>query len=113
MANINSISPIKPELPEFPLPGGFTSSAEYLRHLVMQGLEQRYPDKLDDVVKQAEHELSVINQLGFNDYFLIIDDIVNWANKQNISVGPGCGHAPVALFGLYFGRHYFHGHFAT
>jgi len=92
-----SIHSRKPELPDFELPNGFDSSDEYLRHLVMLGLEKKYPDKVNTVIKQAEHELEIIKQLGYTDYFLIIADIIAWARKQGIPVGSGRGSAPSSL----------------
>lgn len=43
------------------------------------------------ILRRAEYELSVINNMGFPDYFLIVADYINWAKDQGISVGPGRG----------------------
>ncbi|WP_261663042.1 DNA polymerase III subunit alpha, partial [Deinococcus sp. Marseille-Q6407] len=49
------------------------------------------------VLRRAEYELSVINNMGFPDYFLIVADYINWAKDQNISVGPGRGSGAGSL----------------
>ena len=93
----DSIPTRKSELPEFDIPGSFATSAEYLHHLVMQGLEKQYPNNTNTAIMQAEHELEIINRLGFTDYFLIVADAVNWAREHDIPVGPGRGTAPASL----------------
>ncbi|EYB66776.1 DNA polymerase III subunit alpha [Deinococcus phoenicis] len=49
------------------------------------------------VLRRAEYELSVINNMGFPDYFLIVADYINWAKDQDISVGPGRGSGAGSL----------------
>ncbi|WP_102128377.1 DNA polymerase III subunit alpha [Deinococcus planocerae] len=49
------------------------------------------------VLRRAEYELSVINNMGFPDYFLIVADYINWAKDQGISVGPGRGSGAGSL----------------
>ncbi|WP_345455895.1 DNA polymerase III subunit alpha [Deinococcus aluminii] len=49
------------------------------------------------ILRRAEYELSVINNMGFPDYFLIVADYINWAKDQNISVGPGRGSGAGSL----------------
>ncbi|HQK58388.1 MAG TPA: DNA polymerase III subunit alpha [Candidatus Pacearchaeota archaeon] len=49
--------------------------------------------KLKEIVERMEYELSVINKAGFVDYFLIVQDYVNWAKSNHIVVGPGRGSA--------------------
>lgn len=67
----------------------FTDSAEYLKEIAyfaikQRGLGQEYTDRLDE-------EISIINQLGFADYFLIVWDLVHWADANNIGRGTGRG----------------------
>jgi DNA polymerase-3 subunit alpha len=78
-------------LPEFEIPPGFAGADAYLRHLTMEGLKKRYPGVNETAVKRAEYELDVIIQMGFTGYFLIVEDFINWAKAQGISVGPGRG----------------------
>ncbi|GHF38866.1 DNA polymerase III subunit alpha [Deinococcus metalli] len=49
------------------------------------------------LLRRAEYELSVINNMGFPDYFLIVADYINWAKDQDISVGPGRGSGAGSL----------------
>jgi len=96
-------------IPKFPLPKGVTEKA-YLDETVYQGLAVRYgsvkeKDSLDmsvvdvkkklskEVLERAEFELNIIDQMGFNGYFLIIADFMNWGKEQGIVFGPGRGSA--------------------
>ncbi|MBH5317241.1 DNA polymerase III subunit alpha [Paenibacillus sp. GSMTC-2017] len=93
-------------LPVFrPVPAG-TSSARYLAELCLDGLNSRYAG-LDDWVegagfrKTAEarlaFELSVIESMGFSDYFLIVWDFVRFAHERGIRTGPGRGSSAGSL----------------
>jgi DNA-directed DNA polymerase III PolC len=83
-----------PQLPSFPLPEGFTSDSEYLRHLTFQGAKQCWGDRLpDDVVERLAYELKVIDDMGFSSYFLIVWDLIDHARQLDIRVGPGRGSA--------------------
>ncbi|TML41675.1 MAG: DNA polymerase III subunit alpha [Actinobacteria bacterium] len=63
----------KPQLPAFPLPVGFASDDDYLRHLAFEGARQRYGDPLGpEVVERLEFELGVICDMGFSAYFLVV-----------------------------------------
>jgi DNA polymerase-3 subunit alpha len=97
-------------IPKFPVPEGETEKS-FLDKLVFRGLVGRYcpPDKQvvsqelsiaaakkmlpKHVLERAEYELGVIEQMGFNGYFLIIADFVNWGKDQGIVFGPGRGSA--------------------
>jgi DNA polymerase III subunit alpha len=82
------------ELPEFPLPFGFTSDAEYLRHLVYEGARDRYGDPLEAAVRERiDFELDVIIDMGFAAYFLVVWDLIKYARDQKWRVGPGRGSA--------------------
>lgn len=72
-------------LPLFPLPDGFTAET-YLRHLCEEGLKQRYGERANDPIVRSrlEHELSIIHQMGFDAYFLIVWDLCRFARTQNI-----------------------------
>ncbi|GHU15978.1 DNA-directed DNA polymerase [Spirochaetia bacterium] len=80
-----------PLLPDFEIPAGFADADEYLRHLTMEGLEKRYPNRVAEVIERAEYELGVITSMGFPGYFLIVADFINWAKEHEIPVGPGRG----------------------
>ena len=79
-------------LPEFPIEGNI-SSIEYLRNLINEKFPKRYPDADTKVKERLEYELGVIEKTKFADYFLIVQDIVNWAKSHGIVVGPGRGSA--------------------
>lgn len=72
-------------LPEFPVPAGATA-ASYLCSLVEAGLRQRYGDDADrgPVQRRLAHELAVIGQLGLDNYFLVVWDIVREARARGI-----------------------------
>ena len=85
-------------LPSFPLPKGYADTFAYLQALAKEGMKQRFGSKPPQGYKERlEYELGVIKQAGFAGYFLIVQDFVNWAKKQGISVGPGRGSAAGAL----------------
>ncbi len=84
----------KPQLPTFPLPDGFSSDAEYLRHLTMEGAKERWGAALDDrIVERLAYELQVIESMGFSSYFLIVWDLIRYARTSGFRVGPGRGSA--------------------
>ena len=83
-------------LPRFPLPEGADSSQTYLRSLCEAGLDERYghgSQYREEALERLAFELDVINDMGFNDYFLIVWDLFNEANKRSIPSGPGRGSA--------------------
>jgi DNA polymerase-3 subunit alpha len=80
-----------PLLPDFEIPSGYVSTDDYLRRLAMEGLEKRYPGRIEEVRERAEYELNVIIKMGFTGYYLIVADFINWAKERNIPVGPGRG----------------------
>ncbi len=80
-------------LPHFPVPAGHTSLS-YLRELVIQGARERYGGDLGGPVgERIEHELRIIEQMGFPDYFLIVWDLIRYAKDRRIRTGPGRGSA--------------------
>jgi DNA polymerase-3 subunit alpha len=78
--------------PKFSLPKGETADS-YLRKLTYERLKRRYPKPSKEILKRVEYELGIIIKMGYAEYFLIIQDVVNWAKKQGIRVGPGRGSA--------------------
>ncbi len=85
-------------LPMFPLSNGSTPKDELLR-LAMAGLDDkvargRIPvsgHSIDEYRERITYELSVIDRMGYNDYFLIVSDYVGFAKEAGIPVGPGRG----------------------
>lgn len=96
-------------IPTFPTPEGHNEKT-YLDQLVFQGLAWRYGEvPFEDaeamtieearkhtpknVLERADYELGVIDRMGFNGYFLIVQDFINWGKNQGIIFGPGRGSA--------------------
>lgn len=96
-------------IPTFPTPDGYNEKT-YLHKLVWSGLAYRYGGKTreeaeiieekearallsGDIVERADYELGVIDSMGFNGYFLIVQDFINWGKDQGIVFGPGRGSA--------------------
>ena len=80
-------------IPRYDCPDGLDEKA-YLRKLVMEGLAERYGDPPPAAaVERMEMELGVIDKMGFNAYFLIVWDFVDYAKSNGIAVGPGRGSA--------------------
>ncbi|EEG72508.1 DNA polymerase III subunit alpha [[Clostridium] hylemonae] len=80
------------KLPKYDVPEGYTSW-EYLRKLCFEGLKRRYPDGEEALAERLEYELSVIQSMGYVDYFLIVWDFIKYAKDHDIIVGPGRGSA--------------------
>jgi DNA polymerase III subunit alpha len=84
-------------LPQFPVPGGETE-VTYLRKLVEEGTQQRYGTEPGaDVWERVEHELKIIEEMGFPAYFLIVWDLIRHARENGIRVGPGRGSAAASI----------------
>ncbi|HKW72965.1 MAG TPA: DNA polymerase III subunit alpha, partial [Candidatus Dormibacteraeota bacterium] len=83
-------------LPPFDVPDGLKPD-EYLRQLVLKGIEWRFGQATPAISERAEQELSVISQTGYASYFLIVWDFYNFARQNGIVVGPGRGSAAGSL----------------
>jgi DNA polymerase-3 subunit alpha len=96
-------------IPEFPVPEG-EDEKSYLHKLVWRGLAWRYGTATEasaanltevearkivppDTIIRADYELGIIDSMGFNGYFLIISDFINWGKDEGIVFGPGRGSA--------------------
>ena len=87
-------------LPDYKVPDGFDSFS-YLKHLCYEGLDWRYGKERADIrdssgrtlEEKMDYELGVISDMGYVEYFLIVWDFINYARKNDISVGPGRGSA--------------------
>ena len=82
------------KLPRFPLPEGFETDSDYLRQLTFEGARARWGEQLEDsVTERLVFELQTIADMGFSSYFLIVWDLIDYARKAGIRVGPGRGSA--------------------
>ncbi|EGD51420.1 DNA polymerase III catalytic subunit, DnaE type [Thermoanaerobacter thermohydrosulfuricus] len=86
----------KTKLPKYDLPEG-VDSYEYLRNLCYEGLYKRYKNPGKEVIERLDYELSVIKQMGYVDYFLIVWDFIKFAKDNGIMTGPGRGSAAGSL----------------
>jgi len=84
------------KLPKYDVPEGYTSW-EYLNQLCLEGFEKRYPNDNGELKKQLLYELSIIQKMGYVDYFLIVWDFIKFARDHGIAVGPGRGSAAGSL----------------
>src|SRR4051794_11814096 len=90
-------------MPSFPVPEGETEDS-WLEKEVARGLVRRYPNGVpDDRRAQAAYELSVINQMGFPGYFLLVADLCQYAREHGIRVGPGRGSAAGSMIAYLLG----------
>ena len=80
------------KLPHFEVPQGYDSWT-YLNKLCSDGLAERYPQDDGSLRKKLDYELSIIQKMGYVDYFLIVWDYINYCRENGIAVGPGRGSA--------------------
>ena len=100
-------------IPKFPVPEG-EDEKSYLDKLVFRGLAERYgvmtPEQAEtaeiekirkllpkEVLARIDYELSIVDKMGYNGYFLIVQDFINWGKGQGIVYGPGRGSAAGSL----------------
>lgn len=83
-------------LPSFSAPDGI-SNLEYLKQLADMGLQRKMPEADDEARARLALELSIIERMGFVDYFLIVWDFVHYAHENGIFVGPGRGSGAASL----------------
>lgn len=104
-ASIPEIDNHKIHFPSLPLPEGFQTEKEYLIHLGHEGLRRRYnfdpkhpqTEKEHALIKQFNYEISVIEKTGFINYFLVVQDFVQYSLSHGIPVGPGRGSGAGSL----------------
>ncbi len=87
----------KTKLPHFEVPNG-ENHFEYFKRQCYEGLYRLYgenPDK--SLIDRLEYELRVVNEMGYVDYYLIVNDFVQYAKSQDIPVGPGRGSGAGSL----------------
>ncbi|MGN1315573.1 MAG: DNA polymerase III subunit alpha [Acutalibacteraceae bacterium] len=83
------------KLPLFDIPTD--DHRAYLKNECVKGLENIFGTVTGEYAQRLEYELSVIDEMGFNDYFLIVADFIRFAKSKNIPVGPGRGSAAGSL----------------
>ncbi|HIY42583.1 MAG TPA: DNA polymerase III subunit alpha, partial [Candidatus Nocardiopsis merdipullorum] len=90
-------------MPAFPIPEGETESS-WLAKEVERHLHKRYPDGPTEAARRrVEHELGIINEMGFPAYFLVVADICQYARNNGIALGPGRGSAAGSMIAYVLG----------
>ncbi|MBM7688222.1 DNA polymerase III subunit alpha [Enterococcus ureilyticus] len=83
-------------LPHFPIPDG-KQAGVFLKELCLQKLPERIPDASIEYEQRLEKELTIIHTMGFDDYFLIVWDVMAFAHDRKIVTGAGRGSAAGSL----------------
>jgi DNA polymerase-3 subunit alpha len=85
--------------PQFPIPkdAGMNSLDDYLTYLTFEGLNKKVENVTDELKQRIDYELSVIKQMGYAGYFLIVQDFIQAAKSKQIAVGPGRGSVTGSL----------------
>ncbi|MBD2326095.1 DNA polymerase III subunit alpha [Alkalinema sp. FACHB-956] len=91
----------EPRIPDYPVPAGYTL-ASYFEEVTRKGLIDRfqvssYAEISQDYRDRLEYELQLMQQMGFDAYFLVVWDYIKYARDNNIPVGPGRGSAAGSL----------------
>lgn len=81
------------QLPYYPIPAPYEDDQAYLKALCKERIGRRYQPVTEEVEKRLEYELEIIHRMGYDSYFLIVWDFINYAKEQGIAVGPGRGSA--------------------
>lgn len=84
------------KLPKYTPPNGKTA-AEFMREVAMTGLRAKYREITDEIMERFDYEFSMIERMGYIDYYLIVWDYINFAKKNGIIVGPGRGSGAGSL----------------
>lgn len=91
-----TLRPSTPSLPSFPLQYK-NDSVEELNYLCREGLKKRFSSPSSQAEERLTYELTIIEKTGFADYFLIVQDFIQFARAAGIAVGPGRGSAAGSL----------------
>ncbi len=83
----------KLQLPEYPLPENYSDEEKFLRDLCYKKISERFEVVTEEIKSRLEYELKIIHEMGYDGYFLIVWDFINFARKNKIPVGPGRGSA--------------------
>lgn len=84
-------------LPKTEVPAQFDSEDAYLRHLSYEGAKERFGEINEAITQRMDHELDIIQSMGFAGYFLIVAELIQSAKDLNVWVGPGRGSAAGSL----------------
>ncbi len=93
----------KLQMPEYPLPKNYTDAAQYLHDLCYQKVYERYSLLTDEISSRLDYELDVIKKMGYDGYFLIVWNFIDYAKKKKIAIGPGRGSAAGSIVSYILG----------
>jgi len=79
------------------LPAQYKNPYQELSNLAVEGLKERGVYKSDGYMDRLEEELAIIESKNFGPYFLVVRNMINWAKKEGIQVGPGRGSSAGSL----------------
>ena len=91
-------------MPHYPLPTGFENDVDgYLRHLTFERAGIRFPELTQVIQDRLNHELDIVQEMGYAGYFLIVQDFTTAARDLGVRVGPGRGSAAGSLIAYCLG----------
>src|SRR6056300_413852 len=79
------------------LPAQYQNPMQELASLAIEGLKERGVYKTEGYMERLEEEMAIIEEKNFGPYFLVVRNMINWAKKQGIIVGPGRGSSAGSL----------------
>ena len=80
-------------LPHYAIPEQYSSMDEYLRALTYKNAKKRYGELTQEITERIDQELTIIKNMGFAGYFLVVQDFTTEARNRDVFVGPGRGSA--------------------
>ena len=90
-------------LPYYPIPAPYADDEAYLHHLCEENLPRRYATVTEKIRERLEYELGIIHRMGYDSYFLIVWDFINYSREHGIGVGPGRGSAAGSIVAYLLG----------
>lgn len=93
----------KIQMPVYPLPENYSDEKIFLHDLCYKKISERYENITDEIKSRLDYELEIINRMGYDGYFLIVWDFINFARKNKIPVGPGRGSAAGSIVAYILG----------
>jgi len=90
-------------LPTFTVPKEYNSSTDYIASLIKKSKSDHYKIVTPQIEQRIEYELETIKKMGYEGYFLIVKDLIDYAKKMGIPVGPGRGSAAGSIISYLLG----------